>query len=280
MQLGIFAKTFPGNTPAVVMQAAATAGYSTVQYNMACSGLPPMPGSISAETAQAVASASRSTGVGLAAVSGTFNMIHPDRRVVDAGLASLAVLAARCRDMGTGLITLCTGSRDAGDQWRHHPGNALPDAWRDLSTAMEKALTIAEAHDVDLGIEPELANVVNSAEQAQRLIRQMASPRLKIVLDAANLFEVASLGEQRRTVSHAVDMLAGHLAMAHAKDRAADGAFVAAGTGVLDYAHYLHCLKAAGFSGPLVTHGLAPQEADGVAQFLRQRLAALDGHSA
>lgn len=274
MKLGIFAKTFEGTAPSTVLAAAARAGYATMQYNMACSGLPSMPDEISGEVADAVAVTSGEHQVSIAAVSGTYNMIHPDKAVRDAGHARLAVLASRCKAMATGMITLCTGTRDAQDQWRAHPDNVTPEAWRDLLAAMETAIGIAERWDIELGIEPELANVVSSPEKAHRLIGELQSPRLKIVLDPANLFEQASLAEQRRIVSSAIDLLADRIAMGHAKDRAADGSFTAAGKGVVDFPHYVAALKSAGFNGPLVTHGLSATEAPGVAAFLREILAA------
>ena len=93
------------------------------------------------------------------------------------------------------------------------------------------------------------------------------------MLDAANLFETASPAEQRDIVTRAVDLLADRIVMAHAKDRAADGAFVAAGRGVLDYRHYIAALRGAGFDGPLVTHGLSTADAPDVAAFLRRMMA-------
>jgi sugar phosphate isomerase/epimerase len=270
MQLGIFAKTFEGSTPSVVMAAAARAGFATVQYNMACSGLAPMPDHIGPEQATAVAAAAKDHGFSVAAVSGTYNMIHPDKAVREAGHARLAVLASRCALMGTRMITLCTGSRDAQDQWRWHRDNDTADAWRDLLQSMEVAIGIADRYGIDLGIEPELANAVSSAGKAAQLIRELRSPCLKIVLDPANLFERTSLEEQRRILSDATDLLGGHIAMAHAKDRAADGTFVAAGTGVVDFPHFISCLRRTGFNGPLVTHGLTAAEAPSVARFLQR----------
>jgi sugar phosphate isomerase/epimerase len=273
MQLGIFAKTFDGKTPHAVLAAAGEAGFSCAQYNMACSGLPSMPDAIAPETAADIAAASRATRIGIAAVSGTYNMIHPDRAVREAGHHRLAVLAERCHAMGTRLVTLCTGTRDPHDQWRHHRDNGGAEAWGDLVQSMRVALDIAERHDIDLGIEPELANVVSSAAKARQLIDEIGNARLKIVLDAANLFEREERAEQRRIVAGAVDLLADRIVMAHAKDRDADGRFVAAGRGVLDYAHYLHALRDAGFEGPLITHGLSAEDAPHVARFLSAELA-------
>ncbi|MCA2406342.1 sugar phosphate isomerase/epimerase (plasmid) [Rhizobium leguminosarum bv. viciae 248] len=277
MKLGIFAKTFEGTEPATVLASVAGAGFTCAQYNMACSGLSPMPEIITEAQARSVAEAARESCVEIVAVSGTFNMIHPDPAVREAGLRNLATLAERCAGMSTALITLCTGTRDPIDQWKAHADNDTPEAWRDLLESVGAAIEIAERYDVDLGIEPELANVVNSAEKAYRLIAALKTPRIKIVLDPANLFEVATLDAQRSIVSSAIELLADRIVMAHAKDRNPDGSFATAGKGVLDYAHYLGRLKAIGFKGSLVTHGLSASEAADVATFLKN---SLDGNAA
>ena len=274
MRLGIFAKTFAGSDPALVLQAAGAAGFACVQYNMACSGLPALPDELAAADCSAVRQASLAAGVAISAVSGTYNMIHPDPAVRSLGLRRLAVLIAHAAALGTGIVTLCTGSRDAADQWRHHPDNQTPAAWRDLLVEMGKAATIAEKHGIRLGIEPELANVVDSATAARRLLAELQSPSLGIVLDPANLFEVAPLARQRDILSHAVDLLADRTLMTHAKDRDAQGGFATAGQGVVDFPHFLGRLQAAGFDGDLVTHGLTAAEAPGVATFLARTLAA------
>jgi sugar phosphate isomerase/epimerase len=137
---------------------------------------------------------------------------------------------------------------------------------------METALDFAEAAGVDLGVEPELANVVSSAKIASHLIDALKSPRVKIVFDAANLFEREGSSERRFIIERALDQVGDHIVMAHAKDRNEDGSFATAGRGVIDYPHYLRALRAVGFRGPLVTHGLAAEEAADVAKFLRRVL--------
>lgn len=273
MKLGIFAKTFEGTDPGAVVRSVADAGFTCAQYNMACSGLASMPDEITEHQAHAVAAAAKSSGVEIVAVSGTYNMIHPDLAMREAGHRRLAVLVERCADMSTGLITLCTGTRDPLDQWKGHPDNNSPEAWRDLLDAIGKATELAERFDIDLGIEPELANVVNSAAAARRLIDELKSPRIKIVFDPANLFEVETIEEQRTIVSSAIDLLGDRIVMAHAKDRTEDGHFATAGKGVLDYSYYLRRLSEIGFEGALIAHGLSASEAGGVAEYLKARLA-------
>lgn len=273
MKLGIFAKTFAGNTPIETLSAAKAAGYQAVQYNMACSGLSALPAIIAPEIAEAVAAASAKTGVEIAAISATYNMIHPDMPTRRKGREAFAVIAASARAMGSNLLTVCTGSCDAADQWRHHPDNAGEAAWREMSAEFEHLLAIAETHDLYIGIEPELANVISSAKQARRLLDQFRSKRLKIVLDPANLFEVETDAARAKIIESAVDVLSDAIIMAHAKDRDAAGGFATAGRGVVDFPHFIGCLKKSGFNGALITHGLSASEAPQVSAFLARVLA-------
>ncbi|RWL44319.1 MAG: sugar phosphate isomerase/epimerase [Mesorhizobium sp.] len=270
MQVGVFAKTFPGSEPTGVLAAVRDAGFAVTQFNLACAGLPSMPDAVPDAAINAIGAAAKATGIGLVGLSGTYNMAHPDSRVREDGLRRLAVVIETAARLSTPLVTLCTGTRNAEDQWAYHPNNADPSAWADMAREMAKALQLAERHGVDLGIEPEQANIVTSAEDAVRLIAEMGSKRLRIVLDPANLFEQANLDEARAIVAEAVERTAGHVALAHAKDRFADGRFATAGRGVVDFADFIARLKATGFDGPLVTHGLSAGEAPGVARFLKE----------
>src|SRR5579859_6928156 len=126
-------------------------------------------------------------GITIAAVSGTFNMIHPNWGQRQLGFQGLRTLACNARALGTSVVTLCTGTRDKQDMWRDHPENSSASTWHDLLISMEMALSIAEEANITLAIEPEIANVVSSALRARQLLDVFASPRLKIILDPANL---------------------------------------------------------------------------------------------
>jgi sugar phosphate isomerase/epimerase len=272
VELGIFAKTFPQTGAMDVLSAVRDAGYSGTQFNLACAGLSAMPDVIEPEIAEQIAAASGRTGVSIAAISGTYNMVHPDPAVREDGLKRVAFIIEAAHSMGTRVVTLCTGSRDPQDQWRFHPDNASPEAWRILCAELERVVVLAEEHDVDLGIEPELANVVSSPAHARRLLKTIQSERLRIVLDPANLFERETDRKQREIIESAVDLHADRIVMAHAKDRKPDGSFGAAGTGVIDFNHFVDTLSRAGFDGALITHGLSVGEAPVVAAFLRSVL--------
>jgi sugar phosphate isomerase/epimerase len=285
--IGIFARTFPRLSLERNLDAVAGYGLSVVQYNMACAGLPSLPDEIPSDLAARIGVAAVARGIRIAAVSGTFNMIHPDVDERRRGLRALQVIAAACAALGTRCVTLCSGTRDVEDMWRGHLDNDSPQAWTDLLASMEAAVAIAEEFDIFLGIEPEVANVVDSPAKARLLLSEMRSPRLKMVLDPANLFRRGDLERQYEILEMAIDVLGPHMVMAHAKDVVESNGeirHVPAGTGRLDYAFYLSLLR--DVRVPLVVHGLSEQQVPWSLAFLRataesssrQRLLSLGVH--
>jgi len=278
MRLGIFAKTFARPTVEECFDAVKAHGLSCVQFNMSCAGLPPLPDVIEAVHCDRIADAAKSRGLTIAAVSGTFNMIHPDPERRADGLRRLEILAGACKRLGTKVITLCTGTRDPDDMWRRHPLNSSESAWIDLVASIKAAIAIADRFDLTLAIEPEAGNVIDSASKARRLIEQLGGPnrRLQVVFDPANLFTPGTVGQMADVLNEASTRIAGDVVIAHAKDIARDGqSHPAAGRGVLDYNLFLSNLKTH-FTGPLILHGLSEAEVPASLAFIRARLAALD----
>jgi sugar phosphate isomerase/epimerase len=276
MEIGIFAKTFVRPTLSDTLDAVAAQGLGYVQFNLSCAGIATMPDELDPALATSIASEMSARRLEMSAVSGTFNMIDPDLARRSDGLRRLGVLAASCRDLRTSVITLCTGSRDPENMWRRHADNDSPEAWRDLVVSLSKALEFAERHDVTLAFEPEVSNVVDSAVKGRRLLDEIASPRLKVIMDAANLFHSGELPRMREIIAEAFDLLGGEVVLAHAKDLSRDGeaGHETAGHGVLDYNTYLAHLRSAGYDGALVLHGLPEEHVAEAVVFLRRKLAA------
>jgi sugar phosphate isomerase/epimerase len=275
MQIGIFAKTFVRPTLAATLDAVVAHGLRCVQFNLASAGGPSMPERIEPALAATIRHEFAARQITMAALSGTFNMIHPDLVQRRDGLRRLRTLAAACAGLGTQIITLSTGTRDPDSMWRRHPDNDTPAAWQDLLAAMTEAVAIAEEYDVVLAFEPEVSNVIDSAGKARRLLDTLRSPHLKVVIDGANLFHAGELPRMHAILDEAVGLLGEQIVIAHAKDLRRDGAAgdVAAGQGLLDYDHYLALLRAAGFRGPVILHGLAESQVEGSIAFLREKLA-------
>jgi sugar phosphate isomerase/epimerase len=242
---------------------------------MSCAGLSSLPDFIDPIIAKKIYQETQIRNIQISSVSGTFNMIHPDVDERQSGLERLRTLASACKDMGTSVITLCTGTRNPDNMWQKHPGNADNSAWRDLLETMEQALRIAQEYQVTLAFEPEPANVVANAEKGRRLLDEMKFNNLKVVMDAANLFEINTVEHMQETLDNAFYLLGHDIVIAHAKDiEIINGEleFTAAGKGILDYDAYLNLLHDYQFKGALILHGLHEQQVPTSVDFLKQKL--------
>jgi sugar phosphate isomerase/epimerase len=236
--LGIFARVFRRTSPAEVAQAVAAAGFGQVQLNLSSFGQPTIPGpdELARLDLDGIRAAFAEQGIGIWGVSLTFNLIDPDAGRRAAAISRARAFLARIPELGADFATICTGTRDPADMWRAHPGNDRPDAWADLRAGLDQLLPAAGAAGIRLGIEPEQANVVSSAAAARRLLDELGPDAglTGIVLDPANLVQVATAADQDRILTGAFDQLADEVVCLHAKDVVESG-YAAAGVGLLDY---------------------------------------------
>jgi sugar phosphate isomerase/epimerase len=78
MRLGIFAKTFSRPDLASTLDAVVASGLDTMQFNLALTGGPSMPDAIPVALAADIREQTQRGALRMAAVSGTYNMAHPD----------------------------------------------------------------------------------------------------------------------------------------------------------------------------------------------------------
>jgi sugar phosphate isomerase/epimerase len=93
-------------------------------------------------------------------------------------------------------------------------------------------------------------------------------------MDGANIFHTGELEQMDAILDEAFALLGPHIALAHAKDLIRDGAAGdrAAGSGVLDYDHYLALLHTSSYKGPLIMHSLQEDEVARTVAFLQQKM--------
>ena len=268
MYPAIFARTYPLTNPAAVFAAAAADGYRGVQFNLASAGLPSLPEQLPDGLTENIKHQARAAGIALAALSGTYNMAHPDANVRASSRKAFANVVEAARRMGTPVVTLCTGSRDPENMWKHHPDNQTASAWSVLRSEVDSVLPLAESAGIKLAVEPEPGNIVNHAQAARRLLDEVASPFLGIVLDPANLLSPATLSEQHKVIAQAAQLLGDAVLLAHIKDIDPSGCVTAAGRGAVDLPAFVAALRSITYDGALIAHGFPQDEAPEVSALL------------
>jgi sugar phosphate isomerase/epimerase len=270
MKIGIFAKTFSRPTIDELFQAIASYGIYSVQFNMSCAGLETFPGHVSSELVQRITDDAGKATIELSALSGTFNMAHPDPAIRFDGLEKFKLLCEVAVRLRIPVVTLCTGTRDPVNMWKWHSDNDSKEAWNDMVQSIEAALIVAEKNNLILAFEPESENVANSASRARELLDELRNPRLRIIIDPANL--ISPKRSQKEVLDEVFTLLRDAIVIAHAKDRNNDFKPCAAGKGILDFEYYLRCLKEIGFTGPLIMHGLEEEDVRFSREFLERIL--------
>ena len=258
MQAGIFSRTYAAKGEAVFAAIKAD-GFSAAQLNLSSLGLESLPSSVPDDVVLKAKADAAIHGVALVALSGTYNMAHPDVAYRKAQRAKFLNVVVAAKLMDIGIVSLCTGSRDANNMWAHHADNHSPEAWHDFRSELDAALSLADG--LTLAIEPEPGNVVRDAKLARRLLDEVGSPHLKIILDAANLIGPDGLAQQRQIMAEAFDLLGADVVLAHAKDIDASGHVVPPGQGTIDLIDFVEGLKRAHYSGALIAHGFEEKDA-------------------
>jgi Sugar phosphate isomerases/epimerases len=293
-KLGVFAKHISRATPEELFGTVAGFGFDCTQFNAACLGIPSLPEQIDVALWSRAARAARCAGVRVVALSATFNLLDENKLRLMDNFRRLEMLARAAVILGTDLLTLCSGTRNQEDMWTYHPQNQSSAAWQEMIDAMRRALDVAIEYDLNLGIEPEVANVVSNAKDGVRLIRELGSNRVRIVFDPANLYHPpADPRRDDHVITEALMLLGDRIAIAHCKDIAAPSqgathqpgealyAHVAAGTGILPYRHYISELRRlASTDVPLILHGLSEEQIPCSVAFIRSCLSELGASAA
>ena len=292
-KIGIFAKHISRSTTEELFTAVAEFGFNCVQFNASCLGISSLPDTLDKTLWSNAGLAARNAGIEVVALSATFNLLDENRSRLKDNFRRLEVLARGAVILKTNLLTLCSGTRNQQDMWTYHPENDTPNAWHEMTNGIRQALAIAEQYDIYLGIEPEVANVVCSAQSAARLISELASDRIRIVFDPANLYRPpADPRRDRQVITDGLSLLGNSVAIAHCKDIADPMAkpgtqqhqvlgevyhHVAAGSGILDYHHYFSELERwLPKSVPLILHGVSEDQIPAALAFIHARLNKVD----
>lgn len=230
------------------------------ELNFQSTGQIEFPERIDDKIISVIGAGAKRHGVEISVCSGTFNMAHPDREVREEGIKRLEALAHTAKKLNTKFISLCAGTRCRESLWVYHPENSTPGAWADMMVTMKKCVEIAERHDIILAVETEAATVVDTPEKARRMMDEIGSGNLKMIMDCANLFHSGEAKKEnvQRTIARAFEIFGDDVVIAHGKDIAnSDGIrFCPTGEGIVDYRQFIELLKKHNYKGDMLLHGI------------------------
>ena len=219
-----------------------------------------IPEAVSPDALTAIKKAARDTGLVIGAVNGTWNMAHSDKAIREEGLRRFDGFLAAVAELECPIVSLCSGTRSSVNLWQYDEATSRPDAWDDCLDSMRRAAALAEKYGIVLAIESEASNVIDSPEAARRIMDEVGSANLKMILDAANLFHAgkARVENVRPTLDKAMEYFGRDIVLAHGKDiHAGDGIdFCGTGFGIVDFRYMIDGLKKAGFDGDMMLHGI------------------------
>ncbi len=138
--------------------------------------------------------------------------------------------------LGCGVVGTETGAPN--ETYTAVPECHGEEALRTFIQNLRPVVQYAEKAGVILAIEPVWKHIVYNPARAKRVLQEIASPNLQIILDPVNLLDISNYGRQREIVEEAIDVLGDEIAMVHIKDFRAEGGklvSVGAGLGQMDY---------------------------------------------
>lgn len=237
---GVSTLGFPELTNAQLAKEFAAEGVDTIQFFLAQSdskywvynGRADLSG-LSMEQCSAIAKTYRDEGISIHSIGVYTNLIHPDAAERAANLAYFEDMMKVGIAMGVKTFITESGHYEPegpATRMAFHFGEKV--WYQFLETAGELA-QLAEKHDAKILLEPFFGSFFASAKRTRLFIEEVGSPRIRALLDPANLLELNDLEEMFNQLAPYIDCL-------HAKDRKLHvESGVAAGQGDIDYAAFV-----------------------------------------
>ena len=124
------------------------------------------------------------------------------------------------------------------EEYRFEPACRSKEALESFIRGLEPVVAYAESAGVTVAIEPVAKHIVYDEKRAREVLKAIASPNLRIILDAVNLLDMDNYLNQKDVVKRAIDELHEEIAVVHIKDFIVENeslVSVGAGNGRMDY---------------------------------------------
>ena len=118
--------------------------------------------------------------------------------------------------LGVGVVGTETGAPNV--EYKFEEACWSEEALQTFITNLRPVVKYAEQMGVLLAIEPVVRHIVCNPVRARRVLDEIASPNLRIILDPVNLLEIYNYEKQDEIVDQAIELLGKDVAVLHVKD--------------------------------------------------------------
>ena len=170
------------------------------------------------------------------------NISSRDTSVRKEAIENFKIHLQLTRDFQASIVGTETGSVGNG----YTSENFTEEAYQIARSSVIEMVEYAEQFGATVGIEAGLNHPLYSAKLARRLVEEVQSPHLKIILDVANLINLENASKCKEITMEAIDLLHDHIAMIHLKDLTIHNGkleIVPVGKGILNFEPILSYLK-------------------------------------
>lgn len=181
-----------------------------------------------------IAAIYRDAGVEIFSIAVYANLIHPDEAEREGNIANFEAVMEIGDHMNVhNFVTEAGHYYEEKTPTTHNAIEFQDETWTRMVGVGHRLAAMAEKHDAKVLLEPAHWGFFLSAKRLQTYLETVNSPRIRALLDPANLLEVNDLEEMFQHLSPWIDCL-------HAKDRKLHVLRgVAAGKGDLDYKQFI-----------------------------------------
>jgi sugar phosphate isomerase/epimerase len=223
--------------------------------------------SLTPDRCRAIADEYRRAGISIHSIGVYTNLIHPDVAERSANLAYFEDMMKIARAMEVRTLITEAGHYNSGKPEPGVPYDLREDVWHRMVATGKQLAQLAERHDCTVLFEPFYRGFLASAKRMRVFLDDVASPRIRALLDPANLLEMNDLEEMFAQLGPRVDCL-------HAKDRKMHvDQGVAAGKGDLDYLKFVTLAAKHTPNAPLILEYVGSQDYKAALAHLRATLA-------
>ncbi len=184
----------------------------------------------------------RRADIHLAVLGCYVNIVASDPAERAEALNGFATHLRLARDFGASLVGTETGSVGEG----HTTDNFTEEAFQQVVASVRIMVAEAERFGVTIGIEAGQNHPLHSAQLTRRLLDEVPSSNLQIILDCANLMSPDNYREQNRIIEEALELLGNRIAVIHLKDFTIKQGrihIVPVGQGLLNFSPILRYMK-------------------------------------